>query len=424
MRVPLLSLAIAGWIATVAPAFSAEPPPGASPQTPAKPVTTPSPDAGRQPDAKAERAVPADAKGADTKSTDAKDAGKTPDKGADPAAPEKKQKPVALILPLGSKDFGKVAEALKLGFIAGAEADGKEAPPYRIYAADDDASSLATLYRKAAAEEPLAVVGGITREGAAVMLRESGYLPALALNAPPEGATDLPDRFFYISLNLELEARMSARLAFDEGKRKVVVLTTPKALAKRIQDSFEKEWLRLGGEIALRITYSGDPGEAEKIRPVMDKFFDKESEKYGVDAVFLAADTQNARKVRPYLPSAIPVFATSHTFDPHAGAVENLDLESVRFQEMPWFAERDHPAVMVYARAPDDMPVEYERIYALGIDAWRLARLIVQNERARDMPPLDGVTGQLTLDQHQFVRKLTQIEMRDGRPQAYESPSQ
>lgn len=32
------------------------------------------------------------------------------------------------------------------------------------------------------------------------------------------------------------------------------------------------------------------------------------------------------------------------------------------------------------------------------------------------MPALDGVTGRITLDGHQFVRMLSAVEMRDGRP--------
>jgi len=409
-------------VACALPAFSVEAAAGASAQNPPAPVVP-----------AAEKKiiiVPSEEKGPDTAPGKPQDkaAGKADEpsaekesaKAAETPPAEKKQKPIALILPVGSKVFGKVADALKLGFIAGAEADGKDAPPYRVYPADDDGAALANLYRKAATDGVAAVVGGVTKDGAAQMLREAGYLPTLALNAPGEGSTvDWPDKFYFISLNIDSEARMAARAAFEEGRRRMVVLATATPLAKRLQDNFEKEWQRLGGEIALRIVYAGEPAEAEKIRAAMEKFYDKESEKYKVDGVFLAADTRSARQARPYLPASIPVIATSHTLDPRAGAVESLDLESVRFQEMPWFVERDHPAVMIYARPPDDMPIDYERLYALGIDAWRLARMIVKYEKARDIPPIDGVTGQISLDDHQFQRKLTAVEMHDGRPQLY-----
>jgi outer membrane PBP1 activator LpoA protein len=115
----------------------------------------------------------------------------------------------------------------------------------------------------------------------------------------------------------------------------------------------------------------------------------------------------------------MPVFATSHTVDPRAEAVANLDLESVRFLEMPWFVERDHPAVMAYNKPLLPMPIEVERLYALGIDAWRLGQMISATEGARNAPPLDGVTGRITLEGRQFTRALASVEVRDGRAQLY-----
>lgn len=321
---------------------------------------------------------------------------------------------IALLLPLASKTFGKVADALKLGFIAGAVADGKNALPYRIYATDDEGASLAAQVRKAMAEGALAVIGGVTRDGANTIARESRLLPTLALNAPLISSdSELPDRFFYISLNLDIEARLVARLASGEGLRSVAMVTANNPLAKRIQDSFENEWLRLGGEIAAHISFGSDSYDATRVATAMEKIGAK------ANAVFLAADPAAARYIRPYLPTGMPVFATSHAVDPRAEAVANLDLDNVRFLEMPWFAEPDHPAVMAYAKSTQTLSVDYERLYALGIDAWRLGQLIVRDGNARYLPSLDGVTGRITLDGHQLTRALSSVEIRDGRSQLY-----
>jgi outer membrane PBP1 activator LpoA protein len=323
---------------------------------------------------------------------------------------------IALILPLGSRTFGKVADAVKQGFMAGANADGKNAAAFRVYTADDDTVSLAAQYRKARADGALAIVGGVTRDGANIMVRESGYLPSLALNAPADTGPndgDLPDRFFYVSLNLDWEARLAARTAANEGMRRVAVVTAGTPLAKRVQDSFEKEWVRLGGEIAARLTVSGDLSEGPRIAAVM--------EKATADVVFLATEMKVARAARPFLPAGMPVFSTSMTIDPRADAVENLDLESVRFMEMPWFVQPDHPAVMAYSKPAEAMPIDYERLYALGIDAWRLAQLVARADRPKNAPLLDGVTGRITLEGHQFVRMLASGEMRDGRPTLFKS---
>ena len=336
----------------------------------------------------------------------------TPSDQALPAAAASLAPHIALILPLGSKTFDKVADAVKQGFLAGARADGKNAPPFRVYTADDDTGSLATQYRKAALDGALAIVGGVTRDCANIMARESSYVPSLALNAPAgTNDSDLPERFFYISLNLDWEARLAARTAANEGFRRVVVVTVATPLARRVQDSFEKEWIRLGGEIAARLAVSGDQSEGPRVTAAM--------EKADADVVFLATETKVARVVRPYLPAGMQVFATSMTIDPRADAVDNLDLDSVRFMEMPWFVQPDHPAVMAYAKPVEAMPIDYERLYALGIDAWRLAQLVVQADKPKNLPPLDGVTGRITLEGHQFVRMLASGEMRDGRPTLY-----
>ena len=333
-------------------------------------------------------------------------------------APEKFIPHIALLVPLASKTLGKVAEALKLGFLVGAEADGKNVAAYRIYTTDDEGASLAAQYRNAVAEGASAIIGGLTRDGANTMARESRLLPTLALNAPMiANDAELPDRFFYISLSLDLEARLVARMAFAEGPRSLAMVVANNPLDRRIQESFEQEWMRQGGSITARILFGSDPTDATRVSNTMERLNEKAATK--ADAVFLAADPAAARFVRPYLPTGMPVFATSHTVDPRAEAVANLDLESVRFLEMPWFVERDHTAVMAYPKPQLPMPIEFERLYALGIDAWRLGQMVAGIESARSAPLLDGVTGRITLDGRQFTRALTSVEVRDGRAQLY-----
>lgn len=330
-------------------------------------------------------------------------------KAAEKVVPQIAQPHIALVLPVASKVLGKVADAVKQGFLAGAAADGKAAPPFRVYTADDEAASLAAQYRKAVSDGAAAVIGGVTRDGANVMVREASFVPTLSLNAPSiVSDSELPERFFHISLNLDWEARLAARTAAADGRRHVAVVASRSPLAKRIQDTFEREFTTLGGEVAGRVVVTGDTSDGDRVAKAMADAT--------ADCVFLAAEMRVARFARPYVPQGTPVFATSLTIDPRASAVDNLDLDSVRFMEMPWFVQADHPAVMAYSKPQEMMPIEYERLYALGIDAWRLAQLIVAHDKAKTMPALDGVTGRITLDGHQFVRMLSAVEMRDGRP--------
>ena len=98
--------------------------------------------------------------------------------------------------------------------------------------------------------------------------------------------------------------------------------------------------------------------------------------------------------------------------NPRAEAIVNVDLQGMRYPEMPWFVQPDHPAVMVYP-APRNLSVEEERLYALGIDAYRIATQLLRGDKRT---PIDGVTGKLTLEANgQFSRALTPSEVDGGR---------
>jgi outer membrane PBP1 activator LpoA protein len=323
---------------------------------------------------------------------------------------------IAVILPLSSKALGKAAEAVRAGILAAAEVSGKDKFAPRVYLAEDDGASLAGLFRKATTESSAAVIAGITRDGASVVAREAGFLPTLALNTPGENTAANANNFFYISLAIDHDARLAARAAANDGYRSVVVISSSAALPKRAQDAFEREWARLGGTIASRISFSGDLNDGPKLKAAMEK-----PEAARADFAFIAAEMAVARFARPFLPQGLPVYATAQTFDPRAGAIENLDLDSVKYLEMPWFAERDHLAVMAYPRPTEPMPTDYERLYALGIDAWRIVYALLTAPKPttpaqKGFAPIDGVTGRIAQDGPQFVRTLTLLEMRDGKP--------
>ena len=68
---------------------------------------------------------------------------------------------------------------------------------------------------------------------------------------------------------------------------------------------------------------------------------------------------------------------------------------------------------MVYPRSEFDDALDLQRLYALGIDAFRLAAALMKGEAHA---PLDGVTGHLRLGPDQrYVRRLTGAQFADGR---------
>jgi len=120
------------------------------------------------------------------------------------------------------------------------------------------------------------------------------------------------------------------------------------------------------------------------------------------DMTFLALDARQARTVRPYL-EPITVYASSQIYTGE-GSAATTDLAGVTFVDMPWLLQRDHPAVMVYPRQEFKGEPDLERLYALGIDAWRIGQALLAKQA--DLT-LDGVTGKLTLGKDRtFTREL------------------
>jgi outer membrane PBP1 activator LpoA protein len=105
----------------------------------------------------------------------------------------------------------------------------------------------------------------------------------------------------------------------------------------------------------------------------------------------------------------------------NAGPLAGFDLAGVRFLDMPWLLQPEHPAVMVYPRPSFRDALELDRFYALGIDAFRVAQTLLAGKTTGG---LDGVTGRLTLGQdRQFSRGLTAAQFSDGKLTVRNEPS-
>lgn len=311
---------------------------------------------------------------------------------------EGKEPHVALILPLKSPAFAKAATAVQLGFQAAAAASPASLP-VKVYPCADEAAEITVLYEQAILAGAVAVAGPLTRNGvAALAANDELTVPTLALNMLDMQRND---QLYFFGLPAEAEARQLAQRASDSGLYAVSIIHTGTPFSKRLAQTFADEWVRLGGYILTEIVYSVDPTAIRELQP-----------QFG-GAVFFAAEPEKARRLRPFIDSMLPAYSTSQIFSGNASALVNYDLSDVRFVDMPWMLQPDHPAVMVYPRAALPLPPDQERLYALGIDAWRLLTMLQDRETARALP-LDGVTGKITLSGHQFQREALPAILRAG----------
>lgn len=311
------------------------------------------------------------------------------------------QRHIALLLPLQSNVFGRAADAFRQGFMTAA--NFQPGLPIVYYPAIDQAEDILHVYRQAVHGGAALVVGPLTRNAVTTLLEEPLPVPTLALNTP-EYNSALPQNLYIFSLHVESEARQIARLAFAEGRRSALTVTATTPLGKRVQGAFIDEWLKLGGTIAERLNFTPNQSGYPKLRAAVVKI--------EADMLFLAADAEKARAVRPYLDNAIPTYAISQIYGDIGQTGRNFDLNLIRFVEMPWFLQPDHPAVIAYPRPASPLSIEQERFYALGIDAYRIAAQLLRS--ASEGWPLDGVTGQIVLNGQQFTRELSAAQFRQG----------
>lgn len=328
---------------------------------------------------------------------------------------EKAEPHIALLLPLKSTIFRSAAEAVLQGFQTAAdlETHGRaevpdEVLPVRVYPCLDESSDIVALYRQAIADGARAVVGPLTRSGVSALAAEQNFpVPTLTLNIVESQPAE---HLYFFGMAAETEARQVAQLIRQQGFHQAIVITTQSQLAKRLQFAFEEEWHGLGGAILREIEFGNDPTVFASINVMPDT------------ATFFAVDAEKARLIRPYLPNKLPIYATSQIFVGNGDALTNYDLNGIRFVDMPWLLQADHPAVMIYPRAVPPLSADRERLYALGIDAFRLIQLMLA-DKIDDALPLDGVSGQIQLGGHTFQRAAIPAVFVQGHAQLLDAPT-
>lgn len=118
--------------------------------------------------------------------------------------------------------------------------------------------------------------------------------------------------------------------------------------------------------------------------------------------LFAALNADQTKQIRIAIGDQTPIFGISQlnplTLDDNNPEHQIPALNGVRLVDIPWQVQPDHPAVMVYPRqevaADQRRNADLERLYALGIDAFRIAREVAARNSVFQ---IDGVTGKLNV---------------------------
>lgn len=303
---------------------------------------------------------------------------------------------VAVLLPLNEPAYQTEAEAVHAGLIA---ARGNGGGEIRVYASKGDKGEVAALYQQAIAEGAQYVVGPMTREEVTA-LAVSGLklVPTLSLNSPEQET--LPENLMTFGLPAEAEATQVARVARAYGMQSATIISAETPIAKRTEKAFRKEWQTQEGTIVMQKSFAPDSNLAELKADLAT---------HPADMIFLAANFDQARRVRPYLDPSIPTFAISHIYDGVEQNPENAPLSAIHFVDMPWMVNPDHPDFAPYREAAAKLPPgEAQRWFAVGVDAWHILAT-----RAADKPLLlHGLSGSLHMEDSTLIRELPMAQFR------------
>ena len=377
-----LALMLAPLLALALPALSAAQSPAASEAEAQPAAPQPSPAARAEPDTAtlgpAAPAGPPDAKAA--------------------ATPPRTAAWLALVLPLRSPTYGRAADAVKEGFAAAA---ATAAVKFEVIAhGDGDVRAALDTAKESGAR---VVVGPLVRDDVRAIAgfgRDAPWI--IALNQLDDG-NPLPVRVYTLALAIDGEARQLARRARADGAQSVVVIGGETALQKRCADAFVAEWILAGGGAPVTLRFDRAPEMLAVLR--------REFNRAAPDAVLLAVDAQDAALAKPYL-GTVTAYASSQVNDRQAPG-ELLELDNVVFVDLPWLAD---PGAATFSRiARREYPsAAYDRLYALGVDAFRVAQAFTDGTPPEKLE-FDGATGHVTLDRsRQFVREAMLLQFRAG----------
>lgn len=348
---------------------------------------------------------------------------------------------IALLLPEEGQ-LTSVSRALRNGFMAAhyqAQQSGQRPPSIEVY----DSSRLTSLddfYRQAQAAGVQLVVGPLEKP-LVKQLGDREQLPitTLALNYGNAGQ-ESPPQLFQFGLAAEDEAREAARRAWADGMRRGVVMVPSGEWGDRVLQAFQQNWQAAGGgliavvridqparlaqQIAELFQLRQSEARGKRLQSVLGgEVAAQPSRRRDIDFIFLAATPQQAQQIKPTLAfqyaGDVPVYATSHLYSPKEEQNYYLDLEGIQFCETPWLLNTnpsDNLPQVIGSQWPQASS-SLGRLYAMGVDAYRLAPRLAQL-KAMPETRIDGFSGSLSLSPDQRIqRQLPWAAFRDGQVQ-------
>ncbi len=333
-------------------------------------------------------------------------------------------KKVALFLPLngGSRVFG---ETIRQGYFDASHFYPQE-PQQNIITLDTTSAPLNTLVEQAQQQGAELIVGPLLKDEVAKIKQLSPATPVLALNKIDGVESDLTanTKMCFFALSPEDEAKDAAKHIYSQHKTKPLILVPQTDLGKRVAESFAKQWqISSSNSSQAYVKYFDDTktlsanmnrnigidlsGQPIEVSGTQISNIDNAEPASEFDAIYVYASYDELTFIKPMLEmklnqslnslSSLTMYTSSKSNIVNASTDYYYDMERVQFAEISMIVNKADLTVAV----PDKIQNDYSlmRLYAMGIDAWRLANRFSQLNSNQDNV-LDGMTGQLSTENH------------------------
>lgn len=299
---------------------------------------------------------------------------------------------LAVLLPRSGR-FAAAAKVIRDGIEAASRVDSGDKRPRLSFVDSTNAGRVRTLHSTAAKNGAMYAIGPLEKPAVDKLVSAGSLpIPTLALNEATRDNRAV--NLYQFSLSPENEAAEVASKGAAMGAKRALILSPKGAWGDRLAKAFQRQWRNLGGTVAGQATF--DPAWSTYDKTLNELFGGAD-----YDLVFFVATNTMARKIYPQITSTAskpaPIISTSHVY---AGSFKPADkvLEGLYFVDIPWILDADSSGPLsrrAMKGASASSPLG--RLYAMGIDAYRLApRLSTLAKNPGAYYP--GQTGGLAID--------------------------
>jgi outer membrane PBP1 activator LpoA protein len=229
-----------------------------------------------------------------------------------------------------------------------------------------------------------------------------------------------------------------SRRARADGLHRAAIMVPKGEWGDRVLRAFSQDWQANGGsivatervdqpvqlaqQIADMFQLRQSEGRAKSLQSTVgSQIAAQPSRRQDIEFIFLAATPQQAQQIKPTLnfqyAGDVPVYATSHVFSASGDVNQYNDMNGIRFCETPWLLDANDPLRKQVTAQWPQAAGSLGRLYAMGVDAYRLAPRLGQLKALPDSR-IEGQSGSLGMTQNQrVVRQLPWAQFVSGQVQ-------